>query len=98
MIINVVGNASLKNRLNSVAGAFSHSLRILRLDRQPGHKSRRHLPEPNAYTVFSTRVIRNFINPHRVVTTPIPIGLYPKLTASLRPAVSSLEAYQTPAR
>ena len=98
MMIIVAGNALLNNRLYSVTGAFSLSLRILCFYRQPGYKTIRYLPEPNAYTVFSTRVIRDFINPHRVVTTLIPIGQYPKLTASLRPAVSSLEAYQTPAR
>jgi len=98
MMIIVAGNALLNNRLYSVTGAFSLSLKILCFYRQPGYKTIRYLPEPNAYTVFSTRVIRGFINPHRVVTTLIPIGQYPKLTASLRPAVSSLEAYQTPAR
>lgn len=94
----VAAKALLDHRLHSVTGAFSLSPRILCWYRQPGYKSRRYLPEPNAYTVFSTRVISDVINSHRVVTTLIPIGPYPKLTASLRPAVSSLEAYQTPAR
>ena len=98
MMINVVDNALLNNRLYSATGAFSHSLRILRWYQQPGDKSRRYLLQQNAYTRFSARVISDVINPHRLVTTLIPIGLYPKLTASRRPAVSSLEAYQTPAR
>ena len=97
MMIIVAGNALLNNRLYSVTGAFSLSLKILCFYRQPGYKTIRYLPEPNAYTVFSTRVNRDFINPHRVDTIQIPIGQYPKLTASRRPAVSSLEAYQTPA-
>ena len=98
MMINVAGNALLNNRFYSVTGAFSLSLRILCFYRQLGYKSIRYLPEPNAYTVFSTRVISDVINSRQVVTTLIPIGPYPKLTASRRPAVSSLEAYQTPAR
>jgi hypothetical protein len=55
------------------------------------------LPEENTYTVFIARVNRDFIISHRGATTLIPIGQYPKLTASPLPAVSSLEAYQTPA-
>ena len=98
MMLIVTGNALSNNRLYSATGTFSHSLRILCWYQQPGYKSRRYLLQQNAYTLFSARVIRDFINPHRVVTTLIPIDLYPKLTASLRPAVSSLEAYQTPAR
>ena len=98
-MINVVGNALLNNnRIYSATGAFSHSLRILCWYQQPGDKSRRYLQQQNAYTRFSARVISDAINSHRVVTTLIPIGLYPKLTVSRRPAVSSLEAYQTPAR
>ncbi len=98
MMIIVAGNALLNNQLYSVTGTFSLSLRILCFYRQPSYKIIRYLLEPNAYTVFITRVIRNFINSNQVVTTLIPIGPYPKLTASLQPAVSSLEAYQTPAR
>ena len=60
MMINVAANALLNNQLYSVTGAFSLSLRILCLYQQPGYKSRRYLPEPNAYTVFSTRVISGF--------------------------------------
>jgi len=98
MMIIVAVNALLNNRLYSVTGAFCLILRILCFSRQPGYKTIRVLPEPNAYTVFIAQVIRDFINPHRVDTIQIPIGQYPKLTASRRPAVSSLEAYQTPAR
>ena len=98
MMLIVAAKALLDHRLHSVTGAFSLRPRILRWYQQPGYKSRRYLPERNAYTVFSTRVISDVINSRQVVTTLIPIGPYPKLTASRRPAVSSLEAYQTPAR
>ena len=67
-------------------------------NRQPGWKTMYYLLKANAYTVFIARVNRDFINPHRGLTTLIPTGQYPKLTASPHPAVSSLEAYQTPAR
>ena len=99
-MIIVAGNALLNNRFYSVTGTFSLTLRIPCIYRQPGYKTMRDLPEANAYTaytVFVARVNRDFINPHRVVTTLIPIDPSPKLTASQRPAVSSLEAYQTPA-
>ena len=98
MMIIVTGHALLYNRFYSVTGAFSLTLRIPRFYRQPGYKTMQYWLVPFAYTVFIARVIRRFINPHRVVTTLIPIGQYPKLTASQHPAVSSLEAYQTPAR
>jgi len=39
-----------------------------------------------------------FADPCRKVQTQIPIALLSILTVMLRPAVSSLEAYQTPAR
>ena len=93
-----VENTRLDNRLYSVTGALDLILKTPCFYRQSGYKTMRYLPEPNAYAVFIARVIRRFINPHRVVTTLIPIGQYPKLTASQHPAVSSLEAYQTPAR
>ena len=98
MMIIVVGNAILKNRFYPVTGTFSLALRIPCAYRQPGYKTMQTLPEANAYTVFSARVNRDFINLHRGVTTLIPIDPSPKLTASQQPAVSSLEAYQTPAR
>ena len=98
MMVIVAGNALLNNRFYSVTGAFSLTLRIPFYYRQPGYKTMRYWLKPFAYTVFIARVIRRFINPHRVVTTLIPIGQHPKLTASQPPAVSSLEAYPTPAR
>jgi len=98
MMIIVAGNALLYNRFYPVTGTFGLTLRIPCFYRQPGYKTMRTLPIPNAYTVFSDRVTRDFIKLHRGVTTLIPIGPSPKLTASQQPAVSSLEAYQTPAR
>ena len=97
-MIIVAGNALLNNRFYSVTGVFSLTLKILCFYQQPGYKTMRYLPKPNAYTILIARVIRGFINPHRGVTTLIPIDPFPKLTASQQPAVSSLEAYQTPAR
>ena len=96
-MIIVTGNALLNNRFYSVTGAFGLTLKILCFYWQPGYKTMRYLPEPNAYTVFITQVNRAFINLYRGVTTLIPIDPSPKLTASQHPAVSSLEAYQTPA-
>ena len=96
-MIIVAGNALLNNRFYSVTGVFSLTLKILCFYWQPGYKTMRHLPQPIAYTVFITQVKRDFINLYRGVTTLIPIDPYPKLTASQHPAVSSLEAYQTPA-
>ena len=98
MMIIVAGNALLNNRFYSVTGTFSLTLRIPCNYRQLGYNTMRYLPKPYAYTVFIARVNRDFINPHRGITTLIPIDPYPKLTASQHPAVSSLEAYQTPAR
>ena len=97
-MIIVAGNALLNNRFYSVTGTFSLTLRMLCFYQQSGYKTMRYFQEPNAYTVFITRVNRDFINLYRGVTTLIPIDPYPKLTASQHPAVSSLEAYQTPAR
>jgi len=96
-MIIVAGNALLNNRFYSVTGVFSLAFRISCFYRQTGYKTMRYLPKPNAYTAFIARVNRDFINLHRSVTTLIPIGQYHKLTASQQPAVSSLEAYQTPA-
>jgi hypothetical protein len=97
-MIIVVGNALLYNRFYSVTGTFSLALRTPYFYRQPGYKTMRTLPEPSAYTVFIARVNSDFISLHRGIPTLIPIGPSPKLTASQQPAVSSLEAYQTPAR
>ena len=96
-MVIVADNALLNNRFYSVTGEFSLTLSIPGFYRLPGYKTMPYLPEPNAYTVFSARVIMGFINPHWVVTALIPIEPSPKLTASQQPAVSSLEAYQTPA-
>ena len=96
-MIIVAGNALLNNRFYSVTGVFSLALRTPCFYRQAGYKTMRYLPKPNAYTVFIARVNRDFINLHRGIATLIPIGQYPKLTASQQPAVSSFEAYQTPA-
>ena len=98
MMIIVAGNALLNNRFYSVTGAFSLAPQIPCAYRKPGYKIIRTLPEPNTYTVFIARVNRDFINLHRGITTLIPIDPSPKLTASQHPAVSSLEAYPTPAR
>ena len=97
-MIIVAGNILLNNRFYSVTGAFSLTLITPCFYRKPGYKTMRTLPEPNAYTVFIARVNRDFINLHRSIATLIPIGPSPKLTASQQPAVSSFEAYQTPAR
>ena len=97
-MIIVAGNALLNNRFYPVTGAFSLTLKILCFYQQPGCKTMPYLPQANAYTVFIVRVTKRFINPHWVVTTLIPIGPSPKLTASQQPAVSSFKAYQTPAR
>jgi len=43
-------------------------------------------------------LMSHFAEPYREITTQNPIALLPSLTASLHPAVSSLEACQTPAR
>ena len=96
-MIIVAGNALLNNRFYSVTGTFSLTLRIPCIYRQLDYKTMRYLPKPYAYTVFIARVNRDFINPHRDVTALIPISQYPQLTTSQRPAVSSLEDYQTPA-
>ena len=98
MMMIVAAKALLNNQLHSVTGTFSLSLRIQCFFPQTGDKTRRYLQQPNARAVFITQVTADSLNPHLVVTTLIPIGPYPKLTASRRPAVSSLEAYQTPAR
>jgi len=55
------------------------------------------------YAVDRSQVIGNsitspFADPCRKVQAQIPIALLPILTVMVRPAVSSLEAYQTPAR
>ena len=97
-MIIVAGNALLYNRFYPVTGTFGLTLRIPCFYRQPGYKTMRTLPEQNVYTVFTARVDRDFINLHRGIATLIPIDPSPKLTASQHPAVSSLEAYPTPAR
>ena len=98
MTLIVADNTLLYNRFYSVTGTFSLAHRNPCFYRQSSYKTMRYLPEPNAYTVFIARVNRDFINLHRGVTTLIPIDPSPKLTASQQPAVSSLEAYPTPAR
>jgi hypothetical protein len=97
-MIIVAGNALLHSRFYSVTGTFSLTLRVPCVYRQTGWETMRYLSKPNAYSVFIARVNRGYINTHRVVTTLIPIGQYPKLTVSQQPAVSSFKAYQTPAR
>ena len=94
-MIIVADNALLNNRFYSVTGTFCRALMISCFYQQPGCKTMPYLPQANAYTVFIVRVTKRFINPHLVVTTLIPIGPSPQLTASQQPAVSSLEAYQT---
>ncbi len=97
MTIIIAVNTGLNDRCLSVTGAFYQTFRMPCFYQLPGWKIMYFLPEERAYTVFIVRVNRDFINPHRGVTTLIPIDPYPKLTASQHPAVSSLEAYQTPA-
>ena len=97
MTIIIAVNTGLNDRCLSVTGAFCRVLRMPSFYRQPGWKTMNNLPEENTYTVFIARVNRGFIISHRGATTLIPIGQNPKLTASPLPAVSSLEAYQTPA-
>ena len=82
MTIIIAVNTVLNNRCLSVTGAFCLVLRMPCFYRQPGWKTMNYLPEANTYTVFIARVNRDFINSHRGVTTLIPIGQYPKLTAS----------------
>ena len=98
MTLIVAGNAGLNNRFYSVTGTFSLTLITPCFYRQPGYKIMRYLLKPYAYTGFIVRVNRDFINPQRIVTALIPIGPSPKLTSSQQPAVSSFEAYPTPAR
>ena len=43
-------------------------------------------------------IVSDFVIPHRKVKTLIPIAQRPSMTACQHPAVSSLEACQTPAR
>jgi hypothetical protein len=47
---------------------------------------------------MSSSVTSGFSSLHQKVKTQIPIARRPSLTAELHPAVSSLEAYKTPAR
>jgi len=47
---------------------------------------------------MNNSVTSDFYTPHRKVKTLIPIALLLAMTAELHPAVSSLEACQTPAR
>ena len=88
----------LNNRLYSVTGAFCRALMIPCFNQQLGWRIINYLPEPKTFRVFVAGVIRDFINQHLVDTIQIPIDTSPKLTASQQPAVSSFEAYQTPAR
>ena len=97
-MIIVAGDALLYNRFYPVTGTFGLTLKTLCFYWLPGYKTMRTLPKPNVYTVFTARVDRDFINLHRGIATLIPIDPSPKLTASQHPAVSSLEAYPTPAR
>ena len=47
---------------------------------------------------MNSSVTSGFASPRRKVKTLIPIARLPSMTAELYPAVSSLEAYKTPAR
>jgi hypothetical protein len=90
-------NAELYNRLNSVTGAFNLTYKMTYFYQQFGYITQLNLPKPNAYAVYIARVNSDFINLHKGITTLIPIDPYPEPAASHLPAVSSLEAYQTPA-
>ena len=52
----------------------------------------------NPTMTVDNSVTSDFASPHRKVKTQIPIARRPSMTAELHPAVSSLEACQTPAR
>ena len=96
-MIIVADNALLNNRFYSVTGAFCLALRMLCFYRQTGWQTMSYAPQTKTFMIFIAGAIGYFINPHRGVTTLIPIDPSPNLTASRHPAVSSLEAYQTPA-
>jgi hypothetical protein len=90
-------NTKLYNRHGSVTGAFNLTYKMTYFYQQFGYITRLNLPKPNAYAVYIARVNNDFINLHKGITTLIPIDPYPEPAASQLPAVSSLEAYQTPA-
>ncbi len=58
----------------------------------------RYLLSTNAFRVSRSSKIRRSINSYRLANNQIPIDLLSKQVSSQSPAVSSLEAYQTPAR
>jgi len=61
-------------------------------------ENRCHWDATNPTMNMNNSVTGDFATPHRKVKTLIPIALLPSMTAELHPAVSSLEACQTPAR
>ena len=98
MTFTNVDNTRLNNRLYSVTGTFNLAFIIACFYQQPRNKTMHYLPKTNVFKSIIAGMSRDFINLHRGTTTLIPIGPSPKLTASQHPAVSSLEAYPTPAR
>ena len=93
-----VKNTRVDNRLYSVTGAFDLNLRTPCFYPQHGYKTMHCLTKKNAFKSIVADVNRDFIKPNPGITTLIPIDPPPKLTALQHPAVSSLEAYPTPAR
>jgi len=98
MTFTHVDNTRLNNRLYSVTGTFNLALIIACFYQQPRNKTMRCLTKTNTFKNIVSDMNRDFISLHRGITTLIPIDPSPKLTASQHPAVSSLEAYPTPAR
>ncbi len=98
MTFFIVENTSLDNRLYSVTGAFDLALIIACFYQLSGHKTMQYFSKLNTFRRFVVGVNRGFINLHPGITTLIPIDPSPELNASQHPAVSSLEAYPTPAR
>ena len=93
-----VENTRVDNRLYSVTGAFNLILRTPCFYQQPRNKTMHYLPITNVFSIFIAGVNQDFIKPNTGATTLIPIDPPQELTASQHPAVSSLEAYPTPAR
>ena len=63
-----------------------------------GARDWRHAVATDPPKVIGILMTSSFADPYRKASIQIPIALLPTATALLHPAVSSLEAYQTPAR
>ncbi|MBT3206305.1 MAG: hypothetical protein HOM14_19810 [Gammaproteobacteria bacterium] len=84
----------VNNRLEPVTGVFGLPVKNSFLN----HKMRRYLLFSNAFIADSFLKNRLSFNSPSIASNQIPIDLLPKQVSQLSPAVSSLEAYQTPAR